>query len=144
MLDPRLDEDERTREREAKAARERHGELVDKHVYGEPERRPQGRADWYRHMSASSLGLEMGVAIALCTFGARWLENNVTHWKWTTLIGLLVGCGAAANAVIRTIREVEREDEAREAQEAQEAASAEREDADILKDVGDGERDGDE
>ena len=136
MLDPRLDEQERERRREAQATKQRHDELVDKHIYGDQERRPQGRANWYRHMSASSLGLEMGVAIALCTFGARWLENNVTHWRpWTTLIGLLIGCGAAANAVIRTIREVEAEDAAEEA----------REDADISPEPGEpGEPDADD
>jgi F0F1-type ATP synthase assembly protein I len=73
-----------------------------------PPRKPKGRADWYQKTSAASLGIEMAIAIVLCTFAGMWLQNNVTHWQpWTMLIGFTFGVGAAVNAIIRVIREEE-------------------------------------
>src|SRR5512134_366887 len=105
MPDPTADERERER---------RHATLIQKHVYGDPERRMiDGKATWFRWASASSIGLEIAVAIVLCTLAARWFENEYTHWApWTTLIGLAIGLGAATKAVLRTIRQYNRELEA--------------------------------
>ena len=67
---------------------------------------PRRKPDWWRHTSASSVGIEMAVAIVGCWWVGRWLETNVTHWKpWTSTIGVLVGCGAAALALVRTAKE---------------------------------------
>jgi len=47
----------------------------------------------------------MVVAITICALGALWLERNVTHWSpWTSILGILVGVGAAAKAVMRAAR----------------------------------------
>jgi F0F1-type ATP synthase assembly protein I len=112
MADP----SERERER-------RHAELIEKHVYGDRERRKiDGKATWFRWASASSVGLEIAVAITMCTLAAHWLENNYTHWApWTTLIGLAIGLGAAVKAVLRAIRQYERELEAQERAEKEQA-----------------------
>ncbi len=98
----------------------RHEELIDKHVRGDPQRRAiGGKAAWVRYASASSVGIEMAVAIVLCTLAARWLESNYTHWSpWTTLIGFAVGIGAAIKAIVRAIRQYERELAALDAREA--------------------------
>jgi len=73
----------------------------------EPRRKPlPKRAPWYEMTSASSLGIELVVAITLPTLGAFWLEKNVTHWRpWTTLLGFAVGLGAATMAFMRVIRQ---------------------------------------
>jgi F0F1-type ATP synthase assembly protein I len=66
---------------------------------------PRGRAAWFRYTDAASVGIEMVVAITLCALGALWLERNVTHWSpWTSILGMLVGIGAAAKAVLRAAR----------------------------------------
>ncbi len=106
---------ERERER-------RHAELIEKHVHGDRARRAvEGKAAWFRWASASSVGLEIAVAISLCTLFAHWLENEYTHWApWTTLIGLFVGLGAATKAVVRTIQQYQRELDAYEREEKRE------------------------
>jgi F0F1-type ATP synthase assembly protein I len=66
---------------------------------------PRGRAAWFRYTDAASVGIEMVVAITVCALGALWLERNVTHWSpWTSILGMLVGIGAAAKAVLRAAR----------------------------------------
>ena len=66
---------------------------------------PRGRAAWFRYTDAASVGIEMVVAITICALGALWLERNVTHWSpWTSILGMLVGIGAAAKAVLRAAR----------------------------------------
>jgi F0F1-type ATP synthase assembly protein I len=97
----------------------RHEELVEKHVYGDPKRRPGGRAPWFRYTSAASLGIEIAVAVVGCTLVARWLETNYTHWApWTTLIGFAVGIGASVKALVRTAKQFQREIAEREREQA--------------------------
>jgi F0F1-type ATP synthase assembly protein I len=116
-------------EPESRERARRHAELIEKHVYGDRARREvEGKATWFRWASASSVGLEIAVAISLCTLFAHWLENEYTHWApWTTLIGLFVGLGAAIKAVMRTIKQYQRELDAYEAAE-REAAGEQPED----------------
>jgi F0F1-type ATP synthase assembly protein I len=70
---------------------------------------PPKRAAWYRYTDAASVGIEIVVAITLCTLVAMWIERRFTHWSpWTTLIGLVFGLAAAVNAVVRTSRNFHR------------------------------------
>jgi F0F1-type ATP synthase assembly protein I len=88
----------------------RHAKLVERHVYGDPGRRPQGRAEWFRYSSAASVGIEIAVAIVGCTLFASWLEREYTHWSpWTMLIGFGIGVGAAIKALVRTAKQYQRE-----------------------------------
>ncbi|HVI02819.1 MAG TPA: AtpZ/AtpI family protein [Enhygromyxa sp.] len=88
----------------------RHAQLVQKHVYGDPERRKGGQAPWFRYSSAASVGIEIAVAIVGCTLVAMWIETRFTHWSpWTTLIGFGVGIGAAVKALVRTAKQFQRE-----------------------------------
>jgi F0F1-type ATP synthase assembly protein I len=84
------------------------------------ERKPlPKRAPWYDYTSASSIGIEIVVAITVPTLGAYWLERNVTHWRpWTTLLGFATGIGAAVLALARVIRQHEMAVEARKRAEA--------------------------
>ena len=97
----------------------RHAELVQKHVYGDPERRPGGKAKWFKITSSASIGIEIAVAVVGCTLLARWLESTYTHWApWTTLIGFGVGIGAATKALFRTAKAFQREIAEREREQA--------------------------
>ncbi len=88
----------------------RHAELVKKHIYGDPQRRPGGRATWFRYTSAASIGIEIAVAIVGCTLLAHWIELRFTGWSpWTTLIGFAVGIGASVKALVRTAKQYQRE-----------------------------------
>ena len=88
----------------------RHRALIEKHVYGDPKRRPGGKAPWFRYTSSASVGIEIAVAIVGCTLVARWLETTYTHWApWTTILGFAVGVGAAVKALVRTARDYQRE-----------------------------------
>ena len=43
------------------------------------------KPDWWRYTNASSVGIEMAIAIVLGWWVGRWFEANVTHWKpWTS------------------------------------------------------------
>lgn len=85
-----------------------------------PER-PRKQAQWYQLTEASSVGLEMAVAVAIGAFGGMWLQNHVTHWRpWTLYLGLAVGIGAAAKAVVRAVRKIQRIEAAEEAAREQE------------------------
>lgn len=71
---------------------------------------PPKRAVWFRYTDASSVGIEMVVAIVVCALGALWLERNVTHWApWTSLIGIGIGLGAASKAVFRAAKTYRRQ-----------------------------------
>lgn len=100
----------------------RHAQLVQKHVYGNPERRRGGgKAAWFRYSSAASVGIEIAVAIVGCTLLAHWLELRFTHWSpWTTLIGFAVGVGAAVKALVRTAKQFQREVAQRERERLEE------------------------
>jgi hypothetical protein len=93
------------------------------------ERKPlPKRAPWYDYTSASSIGIEIVVAITLPTLGAYWLERNVTHWRpWTTLLGFATGCGAAVLALARVIRQHKMAVEAKKQAQAREQAESEAE-----------------
>jgi F0F1-type ATP synthase assembly protein I len=73
------------------------------------KRTPPQRARWFQYTDASSVGIEMVVAITICTVGAYYIERYVTHWSpWTTLIGVVLGCITAAKAVVRASRTYKR------------------------------------
>lgn len=48
----------------------------------------------------------MAVAICIGALGGKYVQDHWTHWKpWTMLIGLLIGIGAAALAILRVVNE---------------------------------------
>ena len=83
--------------------------LADSSPESSPSKKPVKRAAWYRMTDASSVGIEMAVAVTLCTVAGHYAERYLTHWSpWTTLLGVLVGVMAAARAVIRTAKTYQR------------------------------------
>lgn len=74
-----------------------------------PKRGPPKRAAWFQMTDASSVGIEMVVAVTLCTLAGFYIERYLTHWSpWTTLIGIAVGCMTAARAVVRAAKTYQR------------------------------------
>ena len=72
----------------------------------ESREQQRGPAPWFRYASAASVGIEIAVAIAGTTLVAHWLETHYTHWApWTTVIGFVIGVGAAIKALVRTSRD---------------------------------------
>lgn len=70
-----------------------------------PPQKPHKPAMWYRYMDASSLGIEIAVSVVIGAAAGMWLEKNVTHWApWTSVLGMMVGVGTAARAIVRTAR----------------------------------------
>ncbi|PRQ02687.1 AtpZ/AtpI family protein [Enhygromyxa salina] len=97
----------------------RYAKLAERHVYGDPKRRPGGRAPWFKMTSSASIGIEIAVAVVGCTLVARWIEVTYTHWApWTTLIGFSVGIAASVKALMRTARQYQREIADREREQA--------------------------
>ena len=93
---------------------------------GNSPEKPVKPATWYRYMDASSLGIEIAVSVVIGAAAGMWLEKNVTHWSpWTSVIGMMLGVGTAARAIVRTARKYTRQ--LRE-QDAYEKAMAEQSD----------------
>lgn len=74
---------------------------------------PQGThtpARWFRATSASSIGIEIAIAVCVPTLIGRWADS-----KWPQIapfgiiFGLVVGCGGAARAVQRALADYQRE-----------------------------------
>ena len=76
---------------------------------GEPEpaepAHPPKRAKWFQYTDASSLGIEMAVAVSFGAIGGYYIERYLTHWSpWTMLLGFAFGVTVAVRAVLRTAR----------------------------------------
>lgn len=66
---------------------------------------PPKRARWFLYTDASSLGIEIAVAVTAGAVGGYYIERYLTHWSpWTMLLGFAFGVVVAAKAVLRTAR----------------------------------------
>lgn len=96
----------------------------------EPRPPPPKRALWFQYTDASSLGIEMAVAVSMGALAGYYIERYLTHWSpWTMLMGFGLGIAVAVKAVLRTARSYQaglRRDAAEAAKAAAQApASAE-------------------
>jgi F0F1-type ATP synthase assembly protein I len=95
----------------------------------EPEasRVPPKRARWFLYTDASSLGIEIAVAITFGAVGGYYIERYLTHWSpWTMLLGFAFGVVVAVKAVLRTARAYQaslRRDAEEEAKAREQAAA---------------------
>lgn len=90
----------------------------------EPRPPPPKRAVWFQYTDASSVGIEMAVAVSMGALAGYYVERYLTHWSpWTMLIGFAVGIVVAVKAVLRTARSYQA-GLRRDAAEAQAAAKA--------------------
>jgi F0F1-type ATP synthase assembly protein I len=66
---------------------------------------PPKRARWFLYTDASSLGIEIAVAVTVGAVGGYYIERYLTHWSpWTMLLGFAFGIVVATKAVLRTAR----------------------------------------
>lgn len=66
---------------------------------------PPKRAKWFVYTDASSLGIEIAVAVCFGAIGGYYIERYLTHWSpWTMLLGFTFGIVVAVRAVLRTSR----------------------------------------
>jgi ATP synthase protein I len=79
--------------------------MLAEHVENHP--RETARRFW-RTASLASVGIEMGVAVALGWWFGQWLDGKLGTAPWLMILFLLLGVAAAFKAVIRTAREVSR------------------------------------
>jgi len=90
---------------------------------------PPKRARWFLYTDASSLGIEIAVAVTMGAVGGYYIERYLTHWSpWTMLLGFAFGVVVAAKAVLRTARAYQaslRRDAAEQAQDRARDAKAE-------------------
>jgi ATP synthase protein I len=59
---------------------------------------------WQVAGTAGALGLEILLALAVGFFGGQWLDGKLGTAPWFQWIGLVVGVGAAINALVRITR----------------------------------------
>jgi F0F1-type ATP synthase assembly protein I len=71
----------------------------------EPGPFPPKRARWFIYTDASSLGIEIAVAVTAGAAMGYYAERYLTHWSpWTMLLGFVFGVVVAVKAVLRTAR----------------------------------------
>ena len=58
--------------------------------------------------SLSTIGLELGLSIALGYLGGRWLDGKLGTEPWLQWIGLALGLAAGARSLYRVVRRAQR------------------------------------
>lgn len=73
--------------------------------------------DYYRSLSASTVGLELAVSVLLGLFGGRWLDGKAGTDPWLMILGLVLGFAAGMNSIMRFVRQADRDAARAEAEE---------------------------
>ena len=64
---------------------------------------------FYRTLSATSIGIELAVAVLLGVFVGSWIDGKLGSTPWAMLFFLVLGCIAGMRGVMRYARQDERE-----------------------------------
>lgn len=62
----------------------------------------------FEGMSASSIGLELGIAVVLGTLGGIWADSTFGTEPWLMLVGIGFGCFAGFRGVLRAVAKEDR------------------------------------
>ena len=62
----------------------------------------------YNALTASSVGLELGVSVVLALLGGMWLDGELGTQPWFMLLGLVIGLIAGFRSVIRAVNRSDR------------------------------------
>jgi ATP synthase protein I len=63
---------------------------------------------FYNALSASSVGLELGIAVILALLGGMWLDTELGTSPWFMLVGLVIGLIAGFRNVLRAVERSDR------------------------------------
>ena len=66
---------------------------------------------FYNALSASSVGLELGIAVLIGLLGGMWLDGKWGSEPWAMLGGLVIGLIAGFRGVMRAVRRADRADQ---------------------------------
>jgi ATP synthase protein I len=66
---------------------------------------------FYHTLSASSVGLELGLSVVLGVLFGRWLDGKVGTAPWLMIVFLALGLFAGFRSVLRAVRRLDREAE---------------------------------
>jgi ATP synthase protein I len=64
--------------------------------------------DVYRSLSATSIGLEMGIAVILGLVFGRWLDGKAGTEPWLMLLFTALGMAAGMKGVFRAMRDADK------------------------------------
>lgn len=67
---------------------------------------------FYQTLSASSVGLELGLSVVFGVLFGRWLDGKLGSTPWLMLAFLLLGAVAGFRSVVRAVRRADRAAEA--------------------------------
>ena len=68
-----------------------------------------GPSTWKTAAEVGSVGIEMGLSVAIGVIAGQWLDERFDTSPWWSLILLVCGLGAAAKALWRTAARVQRQ-----------------------------------
>lgn len=63
---------------------------------------------WQLAGQFSAVGIEMVISVGAGAWGGSWLDKRFDLSPWMTIVGLVVGCGAAGLTVQRMVRQSRR------------------------------------
>lgn len=72
----------------------------------------RGGRRFYNMLSASSVGLELGISVLIGVLAGLWADGRWGTTPWLMLAGLVVGLVAGFRAVLRAVRRADRADRA--------------------------------
>jgi len=67
---------------------------------------------FYNALSASSVGLELGISVVIGLMFGMWLDGKWGSQPWAMLGGLVIGLVAGFRGVMRAVRRADRADQA--------------------------------
>ena len=65
--------------------------------------------DYYRSVSASSVGIELAVSVMIGLFFGRWLDGRIGTAPWMMILFLCVGFAAGLKSIYRFVRQADRD-----------------------------------
>lgn len=70
----------------------------------------RGGRQFYNTLSASSVGLELGISVLIGLLFGMWLDGRWGTGPWLMLVGLALGLVAGFRAVLRAVQRADRAD----------------------------------
>lgn len=69
----------------------------------------RGGKRFYNALSASSVGLELGLSVVISVLFGMWLDGKLGTTPWLMLLWLGIGLAAGFRGVLRAVRRADRE-----------------------------------